>query len=58
MEDGNPSALTPMAGKVSKLQEDCDSDRSTRDGLGLLRWRLPLQFILALRGSAKGRGRS
>lgn len=35
MEDGNPSALTPMAGKVSKLQEDCDSDRSTRDGLGL-----------------------
>ena len=55
MEDGNPSALTPMAGKVSKLQEDCDSDRLR---LGLLRWRLPLQFILALRGSAKGRGRS
>lgn len=34
MEGGNLSALTPMAGKVSNLQEECDSDRSTRDGLG------------------------
>lgn len=37
MENDNSSALTPMAGMVSKLQEDCASKRLSkvvRDGLG------------------------
>lgn len=51
MENDNSSALTPMAGKVSKLQEDCASKRCKRRFGLLRRWRLPqsapLQFILA-----------
>lgn len=36
MEDDNSSKLTPMAEKVSKVQEDCGSERSAKVARGNL----------------------